>query len=301
MADIILHVGISKTGTTHVQNQLFDCHSGLVNLGKPNFADDADLLRLNSAIIGEEFDAEEARRIVRDKVAPVLAGGRPAIWSEENFSFKPSTAARTAQRLKALFPDARILFTIREQRAFLQSMFFVEQNKALARGGAIARDIDDWLDAQDGRPDSILERLDYGRLERLYAGLFGDDRVHVLCFEDMVSDREAFVRRLAGVLGVEPTPWLGGSEPGGKPERARISGRRAALVALSRVLPLKAMWNRLPHGFRRHLRSAIDGGAPAQAGLAPEWEARLQAVAAPGNRDLAARQGLDLAKRGYWL
>lgn len=302
---LYLHIGMSKTGTTALQNRFFHAHPALVNVGKPDFSQHPALYDINQAI--KKAGALDMA-LLRSKAAAALDAaaqtGKPIMWSDEVLSNRSDTIARNAERLGELFPGARILITVREQVDWLQSLYHVFCEKTFARTNSAPMSVDGWLDQNDALAragqNNCLDRLRYDRLVAAYDEIFGCAQVKLMFYERLATAPAPFFAELSEFLGVAPIELCrdGASGQDARPRR-RLSARRATLIAAAQHLPLGAVWSALPSGVKQIVRRRVDAGAPAAAAISASWQQRLTDIAAPANHWLSARASLDVATLGY--
>jgi len=137
------------------------------------------------------------------RYTPSLAGyrdffrGAPADALLGEFTPRYTIQPKALERLAAHFPSLRVILCLREPvaRAYSQFMYF-RSNKGKERIG-------DFQAALDGPfyEDYIVKSLYTTQLRRLYS-LFGRERVHLVWFDEMVTQPAASVRGILAFLGV---------------------------------------------------------------------------------------------------
>lgn len=185
-----------------------------------------------------------------------------------------SVPAGVAARIAAAVPDARILITVREQGAWIDSNYrhFFEQMPAVRNG------LRDFLGTREGQ--LVLDAAMFDRLVAIYDGLFGRERVYVLPMELIERDEPRALARLCEFLGIACTPYR---------DEDRNYNRGRPLDALRAAT--RRPRSRLAAWWRP--KAAAGTGEAADLDL-------LRAVYRASNTRLAARIGLDLRGLGYW-
>jgi hypothetical protein len=199
----LLHVGLHRTATTWWQEGLLATHPGLVLLDDHLRPWQDPVLRSLVAVSDRTFEPESARAAYRSHPG-LPTDGRVPVLSAERLSGHPfsggADALAIARRVVEAFPAARVLVGIREQAAWLESLY-----------GQMVR---------EGYPGTIRDfafsgwwkgrgfDLDYLLLDRLvgtYVEGLGLERVLVVPVEDLRADPAAVVARFCGWLDL-PAP-----------------------------------------------------------------------------------------------
>jgi hypothetical protein len=190
---VLLHVGFHKTGTTYLQDHVFDHpHRGFRSpwsVGSGEAVEHFVLThpsRFCPQEINQKFFAASDALNLDEKLMPVI--------SHEDLCGYPQAGryygSDAAKRLHDTFPDARILIGVREQKAMLRSTW----------GQYIRSDGDRSIEEFFGngaertgfRPICRLDHFEYPLLVNQYIELFGRDRVQVLPFELLRLDPLAY-------------------------------------------------------------------------------------------------------------
>src|SRR5215211_2730079 len=193
----LLHIGYHKTGTTWLQRHVFgDPKSG--------FSQMSGAQRL-IAVNAFDFKPKRIRRQMGRRIGE--AQGLVPVLSSERLSGEPQfggyDSELIADRLAAVFPDARVLVVIRAQT----SMFLSIYKEYIRRGGAAS--LRQYLAAPDDgywMPRFRFEFLEYHRLIGYYQDLFGAESVMVLPYELLRTQPEAFLGQISGFVGTKVVP-----------------------------------------------------------------------------------------------
>jgi Sulfotransferase family len=194
---LLIHIGYHKTGTNWLQRRFFsDAATGYRWLGKRpgshpvrRFVRDRPL----------EFDADAVRAALEPMIAEAEQAGLLPVLSFERLSGSALSggydSTRIADRLHQVFPAARILVVVREQRSMIVSTYkgYVQQ------GGAAP--LEHFLEGRRSAtfrvPGFDAAYLEYDRLVAYYHDLFGAENVLALPFDQFVEDGRSFVERIA--------------------------------------------------------------------------------------------------------
>lgn len=224
---ILIHIGYHKTATTWLQRHFFSNSEMFVNL-----ADYRDVDRFIVRPHPMRYDLAAAKTFFKERHQALQPGDVVEVISSEDLCGNPHTggyeSAWIPDRLKALFPDAKILIVVRRQADAILSLYRLY----VRFGGRL--DLRRWLSRSfyPGYYGFDHQHLQYDILVARYTELFGADRVCVLPYEWFDSDARGFCQ---AILEFADSPRL---EPG---ELAfdRLEGRSSAGV----ILPLKRVLN----------------------------------------------------------
>jgi hypothetical protein len=301
---VIVHVGVGKTGTTSIQENILVRHPQVLCAGRPLHRT-PEFEAFHFALTREE-DRVRALRTVGEFVEAAIARARGSdrrvVISDETLSRAPLTCV-VAERLRRSVPAARILLTIRNQLTIIPSYYSGHGNQLKAvphpwHGRSVS--FDDWFAWALTDPQSFLKAIDYRMLFEAYAEQFGAENVRVLPAEHHAEQPERFAQGLAEALdiGAEETIRLAAGER----RNPRRSARRLAYRRLrSWFLPNVVLSEKLPGGrsLRRLAARVLERGPAYRPVLSGDQEAIIRQRFAPGNRFLAEATGLDLASLGY--
>lgn len=201
--NLLIHIGYPKTGSTWLQDHIF-------NSGDFGFCipwENSRAMAITEFVIqgSYKFKSEDVyrkyqnglRSAYRRNLIPVLSdetlGGDPLRWF--------INSRHVADRLKATFPNARILICIREQRRAIYSLYseYIKQS-----GLEDVRTFIGDYDIPLGRaPICDMDQFEYDLLIDYYQKNFGCDRVLVLPYELFSSNKRLFLGTLLRFLGIE--------------------------------------------------------------------------------------------------
>jgi len=208
MKNVFIHVGYPKTSTTWIQECFFSEHPDLHYLGttlkKPANKDikgpRVGWLSKMANVHSNDFDADyfqqEAELTMKnDKLNCVSYEG--FVGDPFNNWFNLEVRAR---RLAAVFPNAKIMITLREQVSLMASMY----GEYLKAGGTYPVEaVIDWDEGQVGRHEAfVLSQLKYDKTVKLYQELFGKENVLVLFYEEFLWDKIVYLERICQFAGI---------------------------------------------------------------------------------------------------
>lgn len=301
---VLLHVGYMKTASTWLQDAVFRNPTGGFH---------APWLHrrvLNELVVPAAltFDAASARSSFEAGIAEAYERGLVPVVSNERLTGTPHTGGYDslllAQRLAEVFPGARVLLVIREQRGMLASSYKLY----VGVGGGLG--VDAYLsgvgDARARVPSFRAEHLEYHRLIEAYRKLFGEDNVLVLPYERLREDPEAYVRAIAAYAEARPPASL----PSGRSNESLSAAATAVKRVLNRLfvqdpvnpspllpLPVNARLERALARMDRRLPSGVRSGAERRLSeVIARWSrGRFEA----SNLETERLTGLDLERYGY--
>lgn len=301
---VLLHVGLIKTATTFLQTQVFDAPDEGLELAAGRHTR-AELVE--TILLGDDFafDAEAARSRLEGHAEEVRARGNLPVWSEEMLLGNPPSRRydgfANARKLKAVYPQARVLVTLRRQQAIALSMYreYVLGGGALPLSGFVGTG----QEAPGYSPVLRPEFLHYDRVISHYMGLFGSENVLVLPQEMLRADPAACYARLSAFTGARIDP--------DRPRRQAHVGEGIVAMGLRRrtnrlILRdptrrgrqgLDALFDRL----LRRLDRLVPAGwnARGEGRLKAAIAARYDGLFAESNARTAALTGLPLGDLGY--
>ncbi len=209
---VILHIGLHKTGTRYLQREVF----GQLDPTLYNVNPESVWLPLRQAVrrCNDTLAREAAREAVRQW--RYSGDGRSLIISEPHISGdmygNHHDFAENAALMRELFPEARILYFVRDQADWLQSAY----RQQLVKGGSVPPHV--FLNHYDGafvpRPDRwvygarTVEALNqrFLAIYNIYRDLFGEERVDLVRQEDLRGHPEVVKARIANILGLTALP-----------------------------------------------------------------------------------------------
>jgi hypothetical protein len=259
-----------------------------------------------------ERDGTTASAVERlcDELIHKKSGVRPIVVSDETLTetpqlyFAPYTMPRDAiaLRLHRLFPSAKIIFTIRDQRYYAESMYLnLKRNAAYFDRMPIAP-FSDWLAGVFAvLRANYLQNLNFFDCISLYAEIFTRENICVMPLEMAVAEGvRAYLGRLCAFMGLELAEAdLAHYVPIHNRRMSVYEELVAELVEDERFSRLHSdLSNAL--GPER-LAALLEGGPRSAADMRPADEAKIRRRVDTGNWLLAREFGLDLERYGYPL
>lgn len=299
---VMVHVGPHKTGTTWLQQQVLAKARGIEPCLDSNKTHRA-FLTPNF----RQFAVDKVANIFADNIASAEQQSIPLVMSDEalgGYAFAHKYLREVAAfRVRAAFPEAKILLTIRQQDKLLASLYC----EYLRNGHSAC--LRDFISQETFHPN-VEPFLDvsfykWDRVIRFYRELFGEDRVLALPMEWMVANPGGSIRKLEEFLG-KPLR-LGPEEIDTRPERPSLSGWALTTLRIANRFHAQDVRTRKPQGFLspNSLAYRVDR-------ITPRWARRRSKQRAlrtietligehfrESNRECARLTNFDLAELGY--
>jgi hypothetical protein len=189
----LLHIGFPKALSSWLQKHLFRDEYGFFKILNAvelqiSLIDPSPFTYTNQRAL--EYSATNLK-----KHGPLTSGTIPVATAEAligNAYCGGFNAKQNADRLKQLFPDARILFIVREQRQLIRSLY-----KTLVTWG-MPHSIERLLHPKDTSlaPQFNVDFLQFDLAAAYYQQLYGADNVLVLPYEAFSEDPAAFLEKI---------------------------------------------------------------------------------------------------------
>jgi len=205
----LVHIGFPKALSSWMQKSLFKPEQGFLNV--------LDSLCTTISVIDPapfSFDESLCIRFIEQSLEKNNGGNNLVpVCSAEALIGNPYcggyNAKQNADRIKQLFPNARILLIVREQRQLMRSLY-----KTMIVWG-MPHTIKRLLNPDDTSlvPQFNLDFLRFDLATAYYQQLFGKDNVLVLPYEAFTIAPETFTHKIFQHAGVNPTaafkklPW----------------------------------------------------------------------------------------------
>lgn len=217
MKKIIIHIGLPKTATTTIQENIFyKAHKkGLIHyLGRAHAEEHYYPIEheiINPILFFSDPKFEANKYQIKTKLESIIhsINHETIIISDEFLSSTDMrlhgyNTLRTAQRLQFLFSkfNTEVVIVLRNQydmihSAYVQSYYLQEQFSQTDT-------FDKFLDFNLNRfPKSDFMILDYYTIISTYRKIFAPDKIHVLLFEDFKRNKRVFYSKLAEVFNLE--------------------------------------------------------------------------------------------------
>lgn len=199
---VVVHMGYVRSGTTLHQRKLFSGNKDIHYIGKP-FDDESVLTAFRNLACSDTstFDETESRKILQQRAAlPPQSEASCVMLSDEILLSQFSTDMDVLlQRLQSTFGNIRVLLTIREQFQTFRSWC---EHVLEKREYGCLETIMEYQYKFRFTKGSMISYLDYHSVLMFLCDKLGRDRVLMLPYELLLSDRQLYGALLADFLGV---------------------------------------------------------------------------------------------------
>jgi hypothetical protein len=229
----LIHIGLHKTGTTWLQDNLFKHESygfSTVDGKHPaNFAWRFIYGGKRGQPSALKFDGDATRRdyteMTRSSIFPIVISNEDLC----SHMFSGGVGIETiARRLRSVFTNAKILMTVREQRAAIRSCY-----EDMLEGGGVCGIRRFMRSGNDNQlPMFSLGYFKYDEIAKLYQNVFGASNLLVLPYEQLLRDPERFLTQIYTHAQVRPEhlePLIAATE---KRSNAHRAAKAASLYFL---------------------------------------------------------------------
>jgi hypothetical protein len=189
--ELFIHVGYPKTATTWMQTHVYEEVPSLLQIGNKYKLSDWGL----HLVAAHDLDFDP--QLVVQRVLKIVAQSkqRKVVISWEHLlgdsAFNSDGLVRIANRLKQCFPNAKVIFYIREQLSLIKSLYA----QYVQEGGTWK--LEDFLSLDyPYRVGFNLVYLDYFKVASLYCELFGHSNVYIQTYERLKQAPENETERL---------------------------------------------------------------------------------------------------------
>ena len=210
--NIVLHVGYAKTATTFLQRKIFrkiDGYLSLEHIPAKDFYE--PIIYSDSSVYSKEDALKQLDIYLKSQKHRNLNNLDGLILSNERFQLLANDVGLVAMRLKDLFPNAKVIISLREQFDLLFSYFLFKGYVSNFDGlSARHRRMNEYVEInefiQEGlrsKENHFIKRLDFFAFYRTYLNLFGENKVHLLFYEDIINTEFELLEFIKSILNCE--------------------------------------------------------------------------------------------------
>ena len=307
MSKLIIHIGVGKTGTTSLQNNLFINLPGYKCLGRPNHQRYEYRNFFKGIMTAESYELDHLAIPFCEIVNSYLESGVSVIISDECLLSYKQPFSHVFYRLKKCFPNAEILVTLRNQLTAIPSFYYHEGFflKSVPNADFFNRkkiiSLSDFLEFYlSSDVNSYLNCLSYEKLLKSLELFFDKSNIHLLLFEDMVNAEYHFFNMLSNILGIEHSILL--NLWNDKPVLNKgVSGDDLILKKIRSLIPIKSVSSIIP--FTGFMKSTLSSFIPRKKRYSiedfPTYLTRINTFYDADNNYVRSQYGIDLAAYKY--
>lgn len=199
--NIFIHTGYIKTGTTWLQNMIFNNNENINYLGKTE--EDYPQWLINWHYY-DQYYFEQNIGNIRKEIDTLIDPEKPNLISSEVFTAPGGQILNQARRIKEIVNNPKIILTLRHPLALIYSYY-----KDNINNGACLSSLEDSIDWKRTpfvffkRKPIYLPDFFFNETIDAYENMFGRENICVLKFEDMVSNTSEFFNKLGKFMNVE--------------------------------------------------------------------------------------------------
>jgi hypothetical protein len=317
----VLHVGLSKTGTTTLQQSVFPKHSEILYLGKdrtlqtPKECVDQQAFEILNPLLWDhksEVNPTQIGRSMDDfrKVQRKQKGVWLASW-EELGNRSPALNLESLRRAQRVFGTCRLLVFLRNpfQRIpseYLQSLRY--NYLTLGKRSLGIRSIfqpiylsfERWL-CNEQKSGNLQILLGTSDLIRGAIDIVGRGSVGVYLFEEFRDDPQKTIRAVCGFLQIDPVQAVESLDHEENHLNARMTeGQVKYLQEMQKSLWKRfSLFRKSSRDRRRLYRLRGEDLEPAKPQLSDQWKGRISDSTREGHRWLSETFGLSMEQYGY--
>lgn len=303
---VFIHVGFANTGTTSLQRNFFAARDDIFLAGEP-YGERGGIFTAIKCVEDFRFDTSRIESLCCELIH-AKSDGRAIVISDETLSdtpqlyFAPYMMPRDviALRLRHLFPSAKIIFTIRDQRQYAASMYLNLKRNAAFFDRMPVLPFVDWLAGTlAGVRPHYLQNLDFTETINLYCRIFGRENVCVLPLEIITTHgARAYLTNLCDFLGLQITAQ--DVQNYSQIQNRRMSVRQELVAELLRDDRFSHLYSDLIEEIgRERVDAYLDDGPRASVATRSADEEKIRRRVGVGNWVLAREFNLDLERYGY--
>ncbi len=323
---ICIHIGCAKAASTTLQKQLFDKHSEINNLGiypTGNLGKDSNEINYDCPYLknehlrrfyynlvildGIEYRVSDNFKLYKESIKPLIKTDPVNVFSNERFTsvlFSHDDIKSKADRLKEIFPNAKIIMVLRNQFNMIISQYrdWPFDPRCVRIGKPVS--LDKWIEiALEDNLTKYLSSLKYYEIADVYSELFGKDNVGLFLFEDLVSQPQKFAAQISAFLDIDAKETR--TLLKNKHENKSVSHRYKVYRTLVRRKLFPSLdspkLNFLPNIFKENVLLILKGGNKRNYDISLSVKTKIKDYFGISNKKLQDLYKLDLGVHDYPL
>lgn len=319
---VCIHIGLSKTATSTLQNQFFSNHSEIEYLGKYNL----EQLQSNTIFYNEyatnlfkqiqEKDinnnrATALKQIFNKKILPELDSNKLLVVSSEGLATGSlPNRIRRANNFNALFGTCKIMIMLREPLDLIESLYFQKLKEYNLRDHKLWQrcpncfSIEQWLKTHwQTSLSGPLWHLDYYQTIDAYTKIFGKENIGIFLFEQLKENPSAFLDNICKFVGIDAQHNLdifNNSQHNQRWNEDNMDRLKAIQSSFIRSLKYRfTSYTQKKNALGQDEINRIGSNNKATTKIPNSWKMRIQEYTRPGNRIIMNKWRLPLNKYNY--
>ena len=322
MSEFVLHVGMTKSGTTTLQD-LFALHTQIHTLGKTKHVNvpggflNEDVRTFLTPLLfsgpRDDINLPELQRQYREVILPEAEPGQVVVASWEGLANRPPAKfTARVERIRSVVGPCKILFTLRDPVKWAASWYLQTlKNNFIRRTGDRKFQGKPYLDFETWFHVRIAERKTVDRLFccpeniRRTVALLGASSVGVFPLEELAADTESYFTRLAEFVGIDSVETI--RLAGGSHHNPRLLEAELEYIRQVGSDPARTgAWAEQSADERRaalkeHLAANGQSSEPAHIEVPESLREQIIDANRSGNRWIESELGIDMKSYGYQL
>ncbi len=221
MSNFVFHVGMTKSGTTTLQQSLFQNHSEIFYLGKykphksPRGTFNNEVFSILEPALWQNLDEpindlEQSREVYQSLTKQYFQDKKIILDSWENFAdLTPRIFTKRIRRLCSIVGPIRILFTLRNPYSWLPAKYlealknnYYKDNRKHWFKGRPYLNFDTWLQNRARRWKGLAGFLNHTDNIRTSVDLLGRENTGIFPLEQLAASSDEYYRSLSAFLRI---------------------------------------------------------------------------------------------------
>lgn len=285
---MIIHIGYPKSASSHIQEKLFKLHPEINYL---NVEFPCEIYENIYFLPLDQYDTQSNLALRKIYVDENLSNARINVVADERFAGFFLNYDIVSERLKNLFPEAKIFVIIRSQATFLRSLYDMHQyNYSDSKKRWLP--LDKWLESYMVEPYlPFFKSLFYDEVIEHYQALFGKNNVEVFLFEEIKKNDSQTLFKRFSFLGIKDTEKAINLL---KMPATNTAGNHSLYRLKLRFLPFIRFSSFIPHRVLKRIDKSKK-----RTEITPFFDKKVAEIFADTNKNLAEMLGRDLCKFKY--
>ncbi|MCF8011405.1 MAG: sulfotransferase [Clostridiales bacterium] len=318
--NIIFHIGYPKSASTTLQKHLFQKHPEINNLGiypTSNIGIDTNVVDNNCVYLRDnnlydfycnlvmlpsiDYFYSDNINLFEKYIKKYLCKDKINVFSNERVAsvyFSHDDVKVKADRLKEIFPNAKILIIIRNQLDLIKSQYrdhpFDPRNLSIGKPVSLHK----WIEIALNY-DSVyfLNSLKYYELINYYANLFGKNNINIMLFEELVQSPEIFSEKMSEIMNIDKSTTYEILK--NKWENHSVSKKYNMYRKVRRNLKIKCIGKYLPMSLKDKLLNNLKKGGREKLYISNYLYDQLCNYYSESNKKLQNEFNVKLKEYGY--